>query len=160
MRYIVKCVKYFVAFCVLYVALVWIATKSSSAGMDINVWDSIMATMQSERGWMLMAAVVVLSAFYPRFGFMTRKVEGDITEDKEQIVKAFALSGFAVCAESEDEIKFRGDNVVKRAMMLFEDEITVSQYGQWVVLSGNRRGVAKAAYRLEMLMQTKRDETI
>ena len=153
MRNILKSVKYFVAFCVLYVALVWIATKSSSAGMDINVWDSIVATMQSQRGWMLMAAVVLLSAFYPRFGFMTRKVEGDMVDDKEQIVKAFELSGFKLLAESEDELKFRGDNVLKRAMMLFEDEITVSQHAQWVIISGNRRGVAKVAYRLETLMQ-------
>ena len=98
MRYIIKCVKYFVAFCVLYVGLVWLATKSSYAGMDVNVWDSIWLTLQSERGWLLMAAVVVLSALYPRFGFMTRKVEGDIVEDKESIIKAFSLSGFELYA--------------------------------------------------------------
>lgn len=155
MRYIIKCVKYFVAFCVLYVALVWLATKTSHTGMDVNVWDSIWLTLQSERGWMLMAAVVVLSALYPRFGFMTRKVEGDVVEDKELIVKAFELSGFALEQESEEELIFRGDNLLKRAFMLFEDEIVVSQYGQWIVLTGNRRGVAKAAYRLDMLMQSK-----
>lgn len=155
MRYIIKCVKYFVAFCVLYVVLVWLATKSSYAGMDVNVWDSIWLTLQSERGWLLMAAVVVLSALYPRFGFMTRKVEGDIVEDKESIIKAFSLSGFELCAESEDELRFRGDNLLKRAFMLFEDEIVVSQYGQWIVLTGNRRGVAKAVYRLDMLMQNR-----
>lgn len=155
MRYLVKCVKYFVAFCVLYVALVWLATKTSSAGLDISVWDSIMITLQSQRGWMLMVAVVLLSAFYPRFGFMTRQVEAQLGDDREQIIKAFELSGFALYSESDEKLVFRGDNILKRGFMLFEDEITVSQYGQWVVLSGNRRGVAKAAYRLEMLIQNR-----
>ncbi len=155
MRYLVKCVKYFVAFCVLYVALVWLATKTSSAGLDISVWDSIMTTLQSQRGWMLMVAVVLLSAFYPRFGFMTRQVEAQLDDDREQIIKAFELSGFALYSESDEKLVFRGDNILKRGFMLFEDEITVSQYGQWVVLSGNRRGVAKAAYRLEMLIQNR-----
>lgn len=155
MRYLVKCVKYFVAFCVLYVALVWLATKTSSAGLDISVWDSIMTTLQSQRGWMLMVAVVLLSAFYPRFGFMTRQVEAQLDDDREQIIKAFELSGFALYSESDEKLVFRGDNILKRGFMLFEDEITVSQYGQWVVLSGNRRGVAKAEYRLEMLIQNR-----
>ena len=32
--------------------------------------------------------------------------------------------------------------------MLFEDDITVEQYGQWIDITGIRRGVAKVVYRM------------
>ena len=43
-------------------------------------------------------------------------------------------------------------------LMLGEDEIRVSQYGQWIRLEGIRRGVARAAYRLESFIERRRNE--
>ena len=37
--------------------------------------------------------------------------------------------------------------------MLGEDELKVSQYGQWIRIEGNRRGVARVQYRLDSYMQ-------
>ena len=153
MRYIVRAINYFVAFCVLYLGVVWLGLASQGGSM--SVWESIVATMHTSRGLMLVAAVVLLSALYPRFGFMTRRVECDMTEDREQLLSAFMMSGFVVREESEGRMLFRGDNLVRRIFMLFEDEIVVEQYGQWVDIKGNRRGVANAAYRLELYMENK-----
>lgn len=153
MRYLLRAVKYFCAFCVLYVALVWLGVKSQGAG--VSVWDSIVATMSVTRGWMLSGAVVLLSALYPRFGFMTRRVECDMTEDREQLLAAFTMAGFVLREESDGRMIFRGDNLMRRILMLCEDEIVVEQYGQWVDIKGIRRGVANAAYRLELYMENK-----
>ena len=65
MRYLIRAIKYFVAFCVLYVAVLWLSLRMS--GMDVSVWDSVMVTLQTTRGRLLVAAVVLLSAAYPRF---------------------------------------------------------------------------------------------
>ena len=40
---------------------------------------------------------------------------------------------------------FRADNFGQKLMLLGEDEIKVSQYGQWIVLDGIRRGVARCS---------------
>ena len=45
---------------------------------------------------------------------------------------------------------------MKRFFALFEDEIVVSQYGQWIIIKGNRRQAARVIYRLEMLLEQKR----
>ena len=158
MKYVMRAVKYFVAFCVLYVAIVWLGLKSSQ-GMDHSVWESIAVTMQTTRGWLLAGAVVLLSALYPRFGFMTRRVECDMVEDREQLLNAFTLSGFALKEESDGRMVFRADNLVRRIVMLFEDEIVVEQYAQWVDIRGIRRGVANAAYRLDLYMDAKQRAT-
>lgn len=154
MRYVIRAIKYFVAFCVLYLGIVWLGLKSSN-GMEHSVWESVVVTMQTTRGLLLAAAVVLLSALYPRFGFMTRRVECDMVEDREQLLNAFSLAGFALKEDGDGRMVFRADNLMRRIVMLFEDEIIVEQYGQWVDIKGIRRGVANAAYRLYLYMDAK-----
>lgn len=153
-RYILCAVKYLLAFIVLYLGLLWISQRVS--GVDVPLFDSVMATLQTRKGQMLVVAVVVLAAMYPKWGFITRRVECDMTEDREQILAAFQASGFELVAENEDKMVFRADNIVRRLSFLLEDEIELSQYGQWVEIRGIRRAAARIVYRLDMYMTNKR----
>ena len=146
MRYFIRALKYFAAFCVLYVAIVWLSVITTK-GMDISAWDYIVANFQTTRGQLLGLAVVVLSAVYPRIGFMTRRVECDMEAERDYILRVFAAAGFTLKEESDGRMVFRADNILSRLFMLFEDEIVVEQYGQWIDISGIRRGVAKVLYR-------------
>ncbi|MBQ3582482.1 MAG: hypothetical protein IJ976_03995 [Alistipes sp.] len=147
MRYLVRAVKYFAAFCVIYLAVVWLSVSTMN-GYEQSVWDYVWATLQTTRGQLLVVAVVVLSAFYPRFGFITRRVEWDMEDERDQIIATFALAGFSLREEGDGRMVFRADNMLDRLVMLFEDEITVVQYGQWIDITGIRRGVAKVVYRM------------
>lgn len=154
-RYVMCAVKYFIAFCVLFVAITWLSMLAQPIE-GYNVWDVVLATLKSDRGMWLMAAAVVLAAAYPHIGFLTRRMEGFIDEDREQIAKAFELSGYELISEEGEVLHFRAQSFVKRLLALFEDEITVSQYGQWLVIKGNRRQAARVIYRLDMLLEQKR----
>ena len=147
MRYLIRAVKYFFAFCVLYVGVVWLSILTQK-GMDISVWDSISATMATERGRMLALAVVVLSAAYPFFGFVKRSVKWDMATDADRLVEIFAAAGFALKLKDEGKMIFKANNILDRLVMLFEDEIVVEQQGEQITLDGIRRGVAKVIYRL------------
>jgi hypothetical protein len=147
MRYLIRAVKYFFAFCVLYVGVVWLSILTQK-GMDISVWDSISATMATERGRMLALAVVALSAAYPFFGFVKRSVEWDMASEADRLVEIFAAAGFALKEQGEGKMVFKANNILDRLVMLFEDEIVVEQQGEQITLSGIRRGVAKVIYRL------------
>lgn len=155
LRYVICAVKYFIAFCVLFVAITWLSMLAQPIE-GYTVWDVIEATLRSDRGMWLMVAAVVLAASYPRFGFLTRKMEGFIEEDRAEVEKAFALTGYRLESEEDGVMHFRAESVVKRFLALFEDEITVSQYGQWIIIKGNRRQAARVIYRLEMLLSQKR----
>ena len=146
MRYLIRAVKYFAAFCVLYFAIVWLSVMTTK-GMDVSAWDYIVANFQTTRGKLLGLAVVVLSAAYPRMGFMTRRVECDMEDERDYLLQVFAASGFTLKEESEGRMVFRADNILSRLFLLFEDEITVEQYGQWIDITGIRRGVARVLYR-------------
>ena len=147
MKYLIRSVKYFLAFCVLYVAIVYLSIMTTK-GMDISAWEYIVAAISTTRGKMLGLAVVVLSALYPRMGFMTRRVECDMQQERDYLIQMFAVAGFSLKEESEGRMVFRADNILSRLVMLFEDDITVEQYGQWVDITGIRRGVAKVVYRM------------
>ena len=146
MKYFVRALKYFAAFCVLYLAIVWLSVMTTK-GMDVSAWDYIVANFQTTRGKMLGLAVVVLSAAYPRMGFMTRRVECDMEDERDYLLQVFAAAGFTLKEESEGRMVFRADNILSRLFLLFEDEITVEQYGQWIDITGIRRGVARVLYR-------------
>lgn len=147
MRYLIRAVKYFFAFCVLYVGVVWLSILTQK-GMDVSVWDSISATMATERGRMLALAVVALSAAYPFFGFIKRSVKWDMATDADRLVEIFAAAGFALKEQGEGKMVFKANNILDRLVMLFEDEIVVEQQGEQITLDGIRRGVAKVIYRL------------
>lgn len=146
MKYLIRSAKYFAAFCVLYLGIVWLSVMTSK-GMDVSVWDYVAATFATTRGKMLGLAVVVLSALYPRMGFMTRRVECDMEEEKDVIIAAFARAGFSLKGESDGRMLFRATNVLDRIVMLFEDEIVAEQYAQWINITGIRRGVAKVVFQ-------------
>jgi hypothetical protein len=155
MRYFVRAVKYFAAFCVLYVAIVWLS-MTTSGDMGVSVWDQIAATFQTTRGQLLGLAVVVLSAIYPRMGFITRRVECSLEDDSEQVENAFMLSGYKLVDEQDGRKVYRAVGIFDKIIMLFEDELTSEQYGQWVEIKGVRLGVARVYYRLGSYMQNKR----
>ena len=110
MKYFIRSLKYFVALCVICVAILalMLATGTSALTLDQTVY----VMFHTSRYATLFAAIVVLAALYPKFGFVVRKV-----------------------------------------MLLGEDEIKVSQYGQWIQIDGIRRGVARVEYRLDSYIQ-------
>lgn len=152
-KYLIRSAKYFVALCVLLVAIM---ALNRAMGSTLTIRETFYVMFHTTRGLLLPVVVVVLALCYPRFGFIVRRVEGDTELDREQIVNAFRSAGFSLRREEEGTLFFRADGFVQKLLLLWEDEIRVSQYGQWIKLDGIRRGVARVQYRLDSYLQMKR----
>ncbi len=152
-KYLIRSAKYFVALCVLLVAIM---ALNRAMGSTLTMRETFYVMFHTTRGLLLPVVVVVLALCYPRFGFIVRRVEGDTELDREQIVNAFRSAGFSLRREEEGTLFFRADGFVQKLLLLWEDEIRVSQYGQWIELDGIRRGVARVQYRLDSYLQMKR----
>ncbi|MDO5496788.1 MAG: hypothetical protein Q4F45_02800 [Alistipes sp.] len=152
MKYIVRAVKYFIFFGVLYWALVWVMSDFDAAVS----WQMLMLNLKSENGVWLVAMMVALSLAYPFFGFMTRREVAYLVEDKPVVIDAFKKVGYVLKREDNGVLVFGAESTIKRAFLLFEDEITVEQNGQWIVVKGIRRMVARVAYYLQVLLERKR----
>ena len=73
MKYFIRSLKYFVALCVICVAILalMLATGTSALTLDQTVY----VMFHTSRYATLFAAIVVLAALYPKFGFVVRKVK-------------------------------------------------------------------------------------
>lgn len=156
MKYLIRSVKYFLGLCVLYLILMAVMFLTNSS--LLSPAETFSALIHSTRGQVLITVVVVLSAFYPRFGFISRQEVGSFLLNREQIINAFSSEGFRLIQENEHEMIFRADSVFKRLMLLYEDQIRVTQNGEWIVIEGIRRGVARVYYRLQTYLERTRNE--
>lgn len=145
-KYLLRSVKYLVTLCLLWAALMWI--KLTYEQLPITYWELAQLYFSGWKGQMMAVMVVVLSATYPYFGFVKREVVASIALDKEQIVSAMATAGLTLCSQTAQVLTFKASGL-QRLTLLFEDDVTVEQVGEKVVISGHRRTVIRAVIRLE-----------
>ena len=157
MRYSIRSIKFLVALVVLYAAVMWIMVKTGSTMLSAR--DMVAVMFLTVRGQVLVAAILVWAAVYPKVGFVVRRVEADMTADSERIINAFLAQGYVMTGEENGRMKFRAENLFRRLRLLFEDEVAVSQQGREVVIEGIRRSVAPVEMRLKSYMDNnKRNE--
>lgn len=149
-QYLIRSVKYLIQLVVLLAVVFALMFATGTAALAPGDFFSEM--FASVRGMTMLAALVILSFFYPRFGFVTRDLKGRLPENREQVVRAFALAGFVPVRESENQIVFRAASGVKKLLLLYEDTITVSSADGYLTLSGIRKETVKAEYRLKSFM--------
>lgn len=154
--YIIRSLKYFLAMCVLCVAIMALNLMTGLSALTFD--EFLYVLLHTPRGLLLPAVIVLLAAFYPKFGFTRRTVEGDVVKNREQIVNAFKSARFSLRSEEAGVMKFRADGWLHKLMLLGEDEIVVSQQGDRIVLDGIRRGVARVVYRLESYIEMTRND--
>ena len=144
--YIVRALKYLVWLVLLFMLVFTLMalTGTSRAGAG----DLFAELFGTSRGAVMIAVIVVLALLYPRFGFTRRTLRASLAADRDLIVGVFAGNGFAPVAESGSEIRFRAASPPKRALLLWEDTITVTAAGDTIVIDGIRKEAVKAEFRL------------
>ena len=157
MRYLLRSVKFLVSLLVMYVVAVWLMSILGASMLSLR--DTIFVMFQTLRGQLLVAAILVWVAIYPKVGYIKRDSDADIDADKEQIMTAFVVSGYELMEQSEDEMRFRASNFFRRLRLLFEDEVVVRRGEEGgIEIEGVRRTVAYAMLRLNSYLAHKRNE--
>ncbi len=154
MKYIFRSIKYLLAVSVFCVVLTFAMDLTGASLLDAKQTFYVM--FHSWRGAVLPITIVLVSLAYPRFGFTVRELEGSVAGDREQIDTAFEVAGYALDRMEGEVMVWRAESLLRRATMLFEDEVRVSQQEGNIVLDGNRRGVARVDYQLRNYLRNKR----
>ena len=151
-KYFVRSVKYFVALCVLYVALMALMHYSEHAPITFaQRWELLFATW---RGWGMVVATILLAATYPYFGFAKRTFEGNIATDREEFTMAAEVSGLELVSATESELRYRAKGL-RRLVKLYEDEVVVRQNGTQVEVGGLRSLSVRLAFDAERFITNK-----
>jgi hypothetical protein len=152
-QYFLRSLKYFIVLCLLFVALVWL--KVTYEHLPITMGQMMQLYFSAWNGWFMAVVIVIMSATYPYFGFVTRRTVGSITADRQQIEAAMATTGLVLKSTEDGRLVFRATGV-QRLTLLFEDEVIAEQQGEEIVLSGHRKSVVRAMIRLEGYLVNKR----
>ena len=117
------------------------------------------AQLSSDRGLWLVVAFVALALFYPKFGYVRRVVAGaDIEADRMRIDNAMALYGFKFVEERNGALVYRAEGIVRRIILLFEDEIMVRSMEGGIEVEGKRREAVRIIFQLSAYIDNKRFE--
>lgn len=158
MKNAIRSLKYLLLICVLYVALTWVSSVYTYDGM-VDVWTLIRAQLGSQRGWMLIAASLLLALLYPRFGYIRRVVAGaNIEDDRLRIDNAMKIYGFKFVEVRDGALVYRAEGIIHRLTLLFEDEILVCQVDGGVEVEGLRRAAVRILLQLKAYIEHKSRE--
>lgn len=152
-RYLIRSLKYFaqllVFLAVLFAAMALTRTSRVAPG---ELFGEVFLTT---RGAVLMAAVVLLAAFYPRFGFVRREVPLDWACERAKIVELFVLCGYELVEEVPGRAVFRASSPLRRWTSLGEDAIVLTPGGDGIVLDGIRKEVVKVEFRIRSYLNNR-----
>ena len=158
MKYAVRSLKYLLVLCVLYVALMWLSSISTYGGA-VDTMTLLRAQLASDRGVWLVVAFVALALFYPKFGYVRRVIEGaDMDADRVRIDNAMQLYGFKFAEVRDGGLVYRAEGVVRRIILLFEDEIIVRRVEGGIEVEGKRRQAVRIIFQLSAYIDNKRFE--
>jgi hypothetical protein len=146
--YLIRSLKYLLQSVLLLAALFALMYYTGSGN-----FSSPQDIVGSSRGYMLLALVVALAATYPAFGYVNRPMRGDIEADREKIVRAFHMGGYTLVHYHDGKLVFRTSSTFKRLINLGQDAVTVTRGEGGIVMSGLRKEVVKAAFRLGAMIE-------
>ena len=151
-KYLIRSVKYFIALCVLYVAMMALMHYSEHSVITFaQRWELLFSTW---RGWGMVVATFVLAATYPYFGFTKREFEGNIVADREEFTMAAEVSGLELISANDTELRYRAKGL-RRVVKLFEDEVIVRQVGSQIEVVGLRSLSVRFAFDAERFIVNK-----
>ncbi|MBR5834652.1 MAG: hypothetical protein IKY66_00645 [Bacteroidales bacterium] len=148
MKYLIRAVKYFFYFAILTTAIVYalILIGAVEGGIE-NIFEDGYNSL-----YKIAIFFAIVAAVYPKFGFVTRKLETEADWDTVKVAaKAyFQEKPFKVESEGTDSISFRRRDPIGRLTKMCEDRITISRTENGYSMEGLRKDVFLYATGVEI----------
>lgn len=147
MRYAIRAVKYFVYVSILATLFIAILVAAGFVQSDID--------LIFEQGWLsiakILAAFAAVSAFYPLFGYTSRKalMPGEYKEVKEVAIEAMQDRGYVLEREQDENMTFRMQSGFGKMRRMLEDRITLKRDYSGFYVEGLTKDVTRLVYALE-----------
>ena len=145
--YLIRSIKYLIWLALLFtlIFVLMIRTNTARAGGEQMLHE----LFHTQRGWMMIGMLMVLAFLYPRFGFTSRSLKGSVATNRDDILRVAHRGGFSLVSETPGQLVFRASSPAKKALLLWEDTIIVTQQGDQLVIDGIRKEVVRMEFRLK-----------
>lgn len=147
MKYIIRAVKYFFYFSILFSAIITALVLIGAVENNINA----IFEEGYESVWKIAIFFAAVSAIYPKLGFMNRSVavNREWSEIRNEAIKFFNERRYELESETADKITFRIKGTTTKLSKMFEDRITVTKVLEGYEFEGLRKDVLRLGSSFE-----------
>lgn len=147
MRYLVRAVKYFFYFLIIFVVLMALMIAFGFVEADIDT----MFRNGTESLWQIGVMLVIFGAAYPFFGFAKKEawITGEYSEIRSGVLAYMESRGYVLESEEGENLTFRCAGPLNRTFRMFEDRITLTRSITGFTMEGLRKDVVRLAMGLE-----------
>ncbi len=151
MKYFIRSVKYFIYFCAILAIMVGALVLIGAAEANIETlfrggYDAL---------WKITALFAVISAIYPKVGFIRREasVPGSWDDIKVDIRRYMEDNHYDFEKEEAGSMSFRHKGFASRLSRMFEDRIVITPAFGGVTVDGPRKDAIRVATGIEYRME-------
>ena len=155
MKYFIRAVKYFFYFALLSTALITALVVIGAVENNIN---SIFAEGYNSI-WKIAIFYAVISAIYPKLGFITRQVSvnREWKDIRDEAITFFCERRYELESETPEKITFRIKGTAGKFSKMFEDRITVTRVSDGYTFEGLRKDVLRLGASFENKFYSSQD---
>ena len=147
MKYIVRAVKYFFYFAILFTAIITALILIGAVENDINaIFEDGYNSL-----WKIAVFFAAVAAVYPKLGFINRSVavNREWKEIREDAVEFFKNRRYELETETPEQITFRIKGTSSRLSKMYEDRVIVRRVLGGYEFEGLRKDILRLATGFE-----------
>lgn len=147
MKYLVRAIKYFFWFSIIFIMIMVVLVMLGMAGGSPD--------QMFRDGWKSVAYIAVLfaavAAFYPKVGFISKEVSipGEYNDIRDGIVDVMESKGYMLEAEEGENMTFRLRSKINALFKMFEDRVTLTREPGGFIAEGLTKEIVRIAGALE-----------
>lgn len=141
MTYLSRALHFFIKI-VVVISLVF-AVMYFMGWLDVEEGQFWNTMFDTPKGWIVISAIVLISAIYPVLSFSTVSVRGDFDNERKIMDHVLTQIGYKQVYEDNDRSEYRVASLWKKLFNQFDDRITVSRNGSYITVSGLKKEVMR-----------------
>lgn len=139
---VVRSLKFFCYLVIVFVIVYGLMLAVGAANVRPEEFGEFLYT---ERGRYMIAAIIGLSALYPFFGVVTKKMRH---VGSAEIILAMEANGFKLKHKEDKKMVFIPVRVIDRLRLRFDDTVEIDNSQEVTLIRGSRRAVYSILYKL------------
>lgn len=160
MKYLLRSVKYFFSFALVFALVIVILVLTTEGATLSTVFSPENGLFKAGSFPKIMIFFVAVAAIYPGLSYIKKEafITGTYQENEEKIHMVFENYGYELVSEDDETATFRIRSKMTRFMRMYEDAIVITKGESPLILSGYRRDIFRLASGIQYAALKREEE--
>lgn len=155
MEYIIRAVKYFFYYTIIFFLVIAIVFQFSEHPGVETLQEFFQVSFQEGAGVKIFLLFLAFGLIYPLLGFSKKEIytNNDFGQKRKEIDGLFISAHYVLKSDDGKKMVWVLRNPVMRAFRVYEDKVTIDYSSNPVIISGLRKDVFRFGRGIEYIMQ-------